>query len=79
MKFHVYAIRDELTGFLAPTLDSSDPVACRSFRAALAASPVMVKNPADFSLYRIGVYDSDSGLLTPTVPPEFVMRGDIDA
>ncbi len=76
MTFKVYAVRDEKTEFLAPTLDYSDATALRNFNLALSRSDsVMGANKSDFCLYEVGLFDSESGLLTPTIPPRFVARG----
>lgn len=76
MKVSLYAMRDRLTGFLAPTCDQHDHVAVRNFEhAILSGSGLYDTHPEDFSLYRIGYYDSDSGRITPCDPPEQIATG----
>lgn len=76
MTFKVYAIRDEKTEFLSPTLDFSDATALRNFNLGLSRSDtVMGANKSDFCLYEVGLFDTESGLLTATIPPRFVARG----
>lgn len=71
MKLGVYAMRDRLTGFLQPTFDQNDPVAMRNFESAvLQVRPgnLLHTNPEDYSLYKIGVYDSETGVIEPMDP-----------
>lgn len=69
MVYPVVSIRDCKTGFMAPTLDINLDSAARAFLHALRSnSDVMAANPADFALYHIADFDTDSGLLTPVVP-----------
>lgn len=73
----IYAIRDELTTWLTPMVDTNDHSAIRNFRLALSSPrSIMEKNPTDFCLYRIGEYDNETGKITPLDAPEFVMRGE---
>lgn len=76
MKFGVYAIRDVLSGFMTPVLESNDAVAMRNFRMATDTNPgLMHYRPGDFALYRIADFDSERGTLFPIVPPELVCNG----
>lgn len=75
MKMKVYAVRDVKSSFMAPVLGGNDAMAMRSFRAGMASVPDFNVAPADFELYNIGEFDSDSGLLTPTVPPVWICSG----
>ena len=38
MIYNIYAMRDELTGFLPPTYDINDAAAMRNFRVAILRS-----------------------------------------
>lgn len=72
----VYAMQDARVGFLTPTVESNDAVAMRNFEHGLLASQSVLRtHAADFSLYKIGTYDSDTGLLSPLVPPAQVISG----
>lgn len=76
MTFGVYAMRDALVGFCAPTLDSTDQSAMRGFADALNRSDTLpCLHPVDFGLYRVGYFDSDSGSLTPCDPPVWLCDG----
>lgn len=72
MKFGLYSINDSKTGFLQPRMDMNDASAMRSFGVDCKDLKVMNLNPADFDLYKIGVFDSDSGLIEPCIPPVFI-------
>lgn len=76
MKSYVYAVRDVKSNFASPIIGSNDAQAMRSFRAGMRGLPDFGVAPSDFEFYRIGEYDSDSGLLTPTVPPVWICTGD---
>jgi hypothetical protein len=77
MIYNIYAMRDELTGFLPPTYDINDAVAMRNFRVAILRSSDSIHYmPSDYSLYRLGLYDSDTGRLIVDEVPTFLMRGE---
>lgn len=66
MKYNVYAIQDELAGFLGLTLDVTDDQAIRNFEFAINKEGTMYHDFAkNFSLYRLGSYDSESGEIVP--------------
>ena len=64
MKKSVYAIRDNKMGsFGVPVLIENDSVAVRQFGDIISngGDNVMSKHPSDFTLYRLGDFDSTSG------------------
>lgn len=74
MKFNVYAIRDTHTGFLTPTFEVNDAVAMRSFSHAVQNSESLLFTHAkDYDLYKIGVYDSDTGRIEALDLPVVLM------
>lgn len=79
MKFYVYSIRDELTGFMTPVIEQSDAVAMRNFQMAIDSqrrdSSVMAFRPSEFTLYCLGSFDSQSGVISPATPPSLVCSG----
>lgn len=81
MTFGMYSIRDSLTGFMTPVLEQNDAAALRNFQMACDTYPkdsgksLMRWKPADFSLFKIGYFDSDSGLLTSITPPAYIAGG----
>lgn len=76
MKFPVYALRDVKVGFTNLTTDQNDDSARRGFAHALSSSSssIMGFAPADFSLYRIGEFDIDTGILIPETVPVLVAQ-----
>lgn len=78
MKFFMYSIRDALTGFMTPVLEQNDASAMRNFRVACEnpASSLMYARSEQFSLFRIASFDSETGVLSPVVPPEIICQGE---
>lgn len=69
MIYNVYSVHDVKTTFAAPFVDTSDESAIRGFGYAFVSNPSLITfAPADFRLYRIGKFDSDSGYLTDELP-----------
>lgn len=71
MIYPVYALYDAAArAYLAPQLNSTDDAAKRDLALALSQSAGVPLgfSPKDFSLYRIGTFDNDSGILTPAAP-----------
>ncbi|UPW41055.1 nonstructural protein [Sigmofec virus UA08Rod_5658] len=79
MIFQIYSIRDALSGFMTPVIEQNDAIAMRNFAMACdrmsSSNSLMVFRPRDFSFYRIGTFDSDSGLVVPVTPIELVCDG----
>lgn len=74
----IYSIRDRLSGYLQPTFDLNDAVAMRNFSAAILspdAHLLMHTNSEDYDLYRVGQFDSDSGIISALPAPELVVSG----
>lgn len=68
MKMPIYAVRDIYTGFMTPMPDINDDTAKRNFvHAVRCAGTVMNSHPADYDLYCLGSYDTDTGELLPAV------------
>lgn len=75
MIFEMYSIKDNKTGYMQPTLEMSEETAVRKFAHLLADSTALISFASeDFDLYRIGEFNSDSGIVTP-ITPEFVTNG----
>lgn len=73
MKYGIYCIRDSKTGFLTPTADQNDQTAMRNFaHAAMQNNTLFYSHPQDYSLFRIGVFDSESGIIEAFVAPEHI-------
>ena len=70
MKLFLYSVLDTTAeSFATPFLVINDGLAKRSFRALCSDPMSMVaKSPADFYLYKIGVFETDNGTLDPIIP-----------
>lgn len=76
MKLPVYAIRDVRSTFTSLTVDTNDATASRNFaHAVMQVGSIMHSHPQDFSLYRLGEFDTDTGVLIPLSPIQLVMDG----
>lgn len=76
MKLHLYAIRDSKTGYFAPSAEVNDFVAVRNFEHAVTnGDSLLFSHSDDFDLFKIGEYDSDSGIVAPCVPHVHLMSG----
>lgn len=74
MIYGIYAVRDNLVGFLPNfVLEVNEQTARRNFTISCKnIDDVAIK---DYSLYHIGNYDTESGEIKPVSPVEFVMHG----
>lgn len=77
MKFGVYSIRDIKSGFMTPTIDQSDVSAARNFDSAVmsASSGLFATHPDDFILYKIGEFDSETGIVSPLAMIQLIREG----
>lgn len=76
MIYNLYAIRDIKTGFMTPTMEVNDDSAARNFTHAIWNSDGILHSFCnDFSLYRIGSFNSDTALITPEPLPVLVLDG----
>lgn len=76
MVYGLYAMRDIKIGFLSPTVDVNDATAVRNFDTMIRkSSDVLHFHKEDFELYKIGSYDTDSGIVTPLDIRELVFEG----
>ncbi len=73
MKTFIYSVHDDKTGFNAPFMDANDDSAIRGFTFAFKSNTgLMSFAPSDFRLYRIGSFDTQTGVLVPDCPPVVV-------
>ena len=76
MKLSVYVVKDLKSHCMHPTFDSNDMTAKRNFAFAVNnAESIMNFAPADFALYRVGVYDNERGEITG-YDPVLICRGE---
>lgn len=69
MKNQYYAIRDNLSEmYMTPVLFQNENVALRWFSGVVNQkdqNEVIYNNPADFELWKLGIYDNNTGDLIP--------------
>lgn len=78
MILNMYSLKDSATGFKVPTTFDNDYVAVRQYKAFVKENILMQSNPDDFALYRIGIFDTDSGLFTQDSNPVLVCDNLVD-
>lgn len=64
----LYSVKDNLTGFSAPTHDLNDATAVRNFAYAMQNIPQYAHKPSDYDLYKVGVFNPDTGVISSIVP-----------
>lgn len=75
MFYPVYAIRDEKVGFGTPRIHLNEEVAKRQFGYEInQEGSLMGYAPADYSLYYIGNYNTDSAHFESKLP-EYILNG----
>lgn len=76
MKLPIFSYRDRLAGFGSPILDISEQTAIRGFSMKMN-NPDSMENfsPKDFELYKIGIFDADTGKITPEEIPVLICEG----
>ncbi len=66
MLFGLYSIRDVKSGFMTPVVEENDAVALRNFSHAVQNSDsVLFTHFKDFALYKVGMFDNETGELIP--------------
>lgn len=64
MKVLIFAIKDELVGFMNPTFEQTEQVALRNFSFAInKADSLLYTNAKDYSLWLLGEYDTEKGII----------------
>lgn len=85
MEYIVCSVRDEISEQFADlNLEINDYAAIRNFRHAEQVASEQQKglfytNASDFALYKLGSFDSASGVFTPVVPCILCRGGRSDA
>lgn len=64
MIYSIYSIQDALTGFGAPALQNNDAAAYRSFAEIYKD----IYQPQDYSLWKLGSFNTETGELNPEIP-----------
>lgn len=76
MILSIYSVKDDLTGFQQPTFEINEQVAMRNFAYAInEVKGILSANPNDFSLFKVGEFDTDTGVIT-CCDPKIIVRAD---
>lgn len=68
MTTELYAVKDELSQmFLAPTTFNSEEEAKRMFKTQINTINLWKENSSDFSLFRIGTWNNETGELISNI------------
>lgn len=59
----LYAIKDELSGYASPITIKNDELAMRWFTTQVNSNEMMKESAKDFSLWKIGEFNTESGLV----------------
>lgn len=72
---YLYSIYDRVSGsFSCPLCMPNDGVAKRQFPLICTSEPQFKMFPDDLELYKIGEYDTTSGVIVAYDKPEFLVR-----
>ena len=74
MKYPCFSIRDNAVAFGIPFFDMSEQSAIRGFNYQINGDGVISSFPEDYSLYKIGEFDSDTGSFN-SIEPKIVCSG----
>ena len=74
MILKMYALKDELNGFTPVIPFTSDELAKRYLKDQYESNPTVKNTPADFSIWYIASYDTDTGILSQSDQPTLVER-----
>ena len=75
LNYPIYAMRDVKAGFGNPELSLNDATMKRTFAMRINQIGTEIAfSPADYSLYKIGEYEIETGKLIPMMP-ELVCEG----
>lgn len=80
MKYSIYSMKDRCNGFMNVLMDVNDETAIRGFLHSLKSQPstsLFYAHPEDYSLYRIGTFDTTSGEVVLDATPTWLCTGEI--
>lgn len=69
MIYGLYSMRDIKTGFMTPVLEANDEAATRNFYHTIWNSEgILYSFAQDFTLYKVGSFDAETGAVVPFTP-----------
>lgn len=75
MILYMYSICDKYTDYVYPFPAYGDSAAIRNFGVEINTNPIAKEHPADFDLFKVGEFDTKTGLVKSYVPNEIVTSG----
>lgn len=75
MTLEMYAIKDELNGFAPPIPLPNEETAKRYFKEMLKTNATMQIQPNDFSIWYVGEFYTETGMLTNETDIKLIERG----
>lgn len=73
MIYPIFVMKDLKKGFMSPTVDLNEASALRQFHMAMVDDHSVIRvHHEDFSLYKIGEFDNESGIINAFYSPEFI-------
>lgn len=76
MKYPIYSYRDNKVGFGNPICDMNDQSAIRGFSYAVNQNNGLMNfSPKDFDLFKLGEFDSSTGVISSLKVPVLVVSG----
>lgn len=61
----MYAMKDELNGFVPPIPFPNDEIAKRYLKDNVESNPTVKNTPEDFSMWYLGEFDTELGRMIP--------------
>lgn len=68
MKIGIYAMKDNVTGFAQPSFFAYEAQATRDFAYGVNQPGLVNFRPEDYSLWYVGTFDSDTGVVESVDP-----------
>lgn len=65
MILRMYAMKDELNGFVPPIPFPNDEIAKRYLKDNVESNPTVKNTPEDFSIWYLGEFDTELGRMIP--------------
>ena len=83
MEYIMYSVKDELTGkFMNPmfieNIETADQQAIRQFRSNVNNIKLWKDNPNDYSLFKVGIFDDESGAAASVIEKVISGRSVLD-
>lgn len=75
MIYEMYSMKDELSGYMYPIPFMKEEIAKRYLKEQVENNITLKTSPEDFSLWKIGTFDSETGIFENLKEHELIERG----